>query len=61
LTASVALLLAFVCLLPSRALAQSTPQSCGYGTGGPSASNLCWFDMTAYSDGGPGGRKKRRS
>jgi hypothetical protein len=51
LLASAALLLAFACLLlPSRALAQATPQGCGYGTGGPNASNLCWFDMTAYND-----------
>jgi uncharacterized repeat protein (TIGR01451 family) len=51
LLASASLLLAFACLvLPSHASAQATPQGCGYGTGGPYASNLCWFDMTAYND-----------
>src|SRR5918997_6132991 len=27
-----------------------TSASCGYGTGGPFASNLCWFDMAGYND-----------
>jgi uncharacterized repeat protein (TIGR01451 family) len=33
-------------LLPSQAGAAT----CGYGSGGAYASNLCWFDMTGYND-----------
>ena len=32
------------------AVAQTAPQGCGYGTGGPNATTLCWLDMTAYND-----------
>jgi hypothetical protein len=39
-------ILALALLLPSHAGAAT----CGYGTGGTYASNLCWFDMTGYSD-----------
>jgi uncharacterized repeat protein (TIGR01451 family) len=35
---------------PSRASAQGPAVGCGYGTGGPYAPNLCWFDMSAYND-----------
>jgi uncharacterized repeat protein (TIGR01451 family) len=35
--------------LPSGASA-GTAASCGYGTDGPFASNLCWFDMSDYDD-----------
>lgn len=28
----------------------SAAEGCGYGTGGPYAANLCWFDMSAYND-----------
>ncbi|HWI22461.1 MAG TPA: DUF11 domain-containing protein [Baekduia sp.] len=36
--------------LHSSASAQGPAVGCGYGTGGPNASNLCWFDMSAYND-----------
>jgi uncharacterized repeat protein (TIGR01451 family) len=36
-------------LAPSGASAQ-TSATCGYGTGGPFATNLCWFDMKDYND-----------
>ncbi|WP_246127773.1 hypothetical protein [Amycolatopsis rhizosphaerae] len=26
------------------------PVGCGYGTGGPAASTLCWLDMSAYNE-----------
>jgi len=39
-------LVALALLLPSQAGAAT----CGYGTGGAYASNLCWFDMTGYND-----------
>jgi uncharacterized repeat protein (TIGR01451 family) len=29
---------------------QTTSATCGYGTGGPYATNLCWFNMTDYND-----------
>jgi len=32
---------------PSRA---GAAEGCGYGTGGPYAANLCWFDMGTYND-----------
>jgi hypothetical protein len=35
---------------PSGAQAQESPVGCGYGTGGPYARNLCWFDMSGYTD-----------
>jgi len=47
--AALAVVLA-VLLLPARALAQATPQGCGYGTGGPKATTLCWIDMSGYVD-----------
>lgn len=28
----------------------SAAEGCGYGTGGPYAANLCWFDMSGYND-----------
>lgn len=48
----VALVLALVCALgAARAPAAQGPAvGCGYGTGGPFASNLCWFDMSGYGD-----------
>lgn len=45
-------------LLQTSASAQGPALGCGYGKGGPYASNLCWFDMTGYNDAlarsGPG-------
>lgn len=29
---------------------EASAAGCGYGTGGPFASNLCWFDMSDYDD-----------
>jgi hypothetical protein len=37
-------------VMPSEAAPQATPQGCGYGTGGPNDSTLCWIDMTSYVD-----------
>ncbi|MFJ8816790.1 DUF11 domain-containing protein [Amycolatopsis thermoflava] len=34
----------------SPASAADAPVGCGYGTGGPSASTLCWLDMSAYNN-----------
>ncbi len=34
----------------SPASAADAPVGCGYGTGGPAASTLCWLDMSAYND-----------
>jgi hypothetical protein len=51
LPAAVVVALAFVCLvLPASGFAQGAPLGCGYGSGGPYASNLCWFNMSAYND-----------
>lgn len=42
---------ATLCLLAALGTSRaSAAESCGYGTGGPYAPNLCWFDMSAYSD-----------
>ena len=30
--------------------AQGSPVGCGYGTGGPFAANICWFNMAGYND-----------
>jgi uncharacterized repeat protein (TIGR01451 family) len=45
-----AIALAACLALPSSAAAQGAPVGCGYGVGGPFASNLCWFDMSGYND-----------
>ncbi len=51
LAGGTALLLALVFfVLPSSASAQTLATTCGYGTTGPLAENLCWFDMTGYND-----------
>ena len=39
---------AMLCALVAPAMA--TASTCGTGSGGPYASNLCWFDMSAYND-----------
>jgi uncharacterized repeat protein (TIGR01451 family) len=50
----IAVLIAVACsaaaFAPSGAQAQEAPVGCGYGTGGPYAPNLCWFDMSGYND-----------
>jgi uncharacterized repeat protein (TIGR01451 family) len=38
--------LVLVALLPARAVGQG----CGYGTGGPNASTICWLNLAGYSD-----------
>jgi uncharacterized repeat protein (TIGR01451 family) len=47
--ASAGLVLGALMAIAPAASAQATPD-CGYGTDGPSASSLCWFDMTDYDD-----------
>ena len=37
-------------VLPSPAYAAPTPTDCGYGTAGPAADTLCWFNMAGYSE-----------
>ena len=37
-------------MLASSSASAADPVGCGYGTGGPYAPNLCWFDMSGYSD-----------
>lgn len=44
-------LAAVICVLAALSVSRaSAAESCGYGTGGPYAPNLCWFDMTDYND-----------
>lgn len=33
---------------PAAAAAQADPKGCGYGTGGPDAATICWFDFAGY-------------
>jgi uncharacterized repeat protein (TIGR01451 family) len=49
-TALIAVVSLMAALAPSAAQAQEAPVGCGYGTGGPYAANLCWFDMSGYND-----------
>src|SRR5690242_14976323 len=44
-------LVAALCLLAAVSASRaSAAEGCGYGTGGPYAANLCWFDMGSYND-----------
>jgi len=49
-TALIAVVSLMGALAPSGAQAQEAPVGCGYGTSGPYAPNLCWFDMSGYND-----------
>ena len=33
---------------PAAAAAQADPKGCGYGTGGPDAATICWFDFAGH-------------
>jgi hypothetical protein len=49
-TALIAVVSLIAAFAPGGAQAQEAPVGCGYGTGGPYAPNLCWFDMSSYND-----------
>jgi uncharacterized repeat protein (TIGR01451 family) len=49
-TALIAVVSLMAAFAPGGAQAQEGPVGCGYGTGGPYAPNLCWFDMSGYND-----------
>ena len=49
-TALIAVVSLITAFAPTAARAQESPVGCGYGTGGPYAPNLCWFDMGGYND-----------
>jgi uncharacterized repeat protein (TIGR01451 family) len=47
----IAAVAAAFCLLAALGVGRaSAAEGCGYGAGGPYASNLCWFDMSGYND-----------
>jgi uncharacterized repeat protein (TIGR01451 family) len=50
IAALIALVSLAAAFAPGGAQAQEAPVGCGYGTGGPYAPNLCWFDMSGYND-----------
>ena len=58
--AGLALFLAAWLVGPPGGIAQSQAATCGYGTGGPSASSLCWFDLTEYNDAAARGTARDR-
>jgi uncharacterized repeat protein (TIGR01451 family) len=48
--ATLAVLALAALLAPPTGASDAAAATCGYGTGGPYASNLCWFDMSGYRD-----------
>ncbi|QIK63160.1 hypothetical protein G7068_08085 [Leucobacter viscericola] len=49
LAAGAVALLAAGLIVKAPTLATAAPQGCGYGTGGPHASVLCWIDMSGFN------------